>query len=90
MPNTASAKKRLRQNEVTRLRNRSIKSAVRTQIKKVRIAAEAGDVAKAEEEFRLAVKKLDKAGSRRVLHPNTSARYKSRLQKLIKKAKAAG
>ena len=90
MPNTASAKKRLRQNEVTRLRNRSIKSAVRTQIKKVRQAAEAGDVAKAEEEYRLAAKKLDKAGARRVLHPNTSARYKSRLQKLIKKAKDAG
>lgn len=89
MPNTASAKKRLRQSEVLRLRNRSIKSAVRTQLKKVRAAIKNGDVAKAEDEYKLAAKKLDKAGARRVLHPNTSARYKSRLQKLIRGAKSA-
>ena len=89
MPNTASAKKRLRQNQTLRLRNRSIKSAVRTQIKKVREAVKAGDISKAEQEFRLAAKKLDKAGARRVFHPNTSARYKSRLQHLIKTAKSA-
>lgn len=89
MPNTASAKKRLRQNEVLRLRNRSIKSSVRTQMKKVRTAVEAGDVSAAEAEFQLAAKKLDQAGARRVLHPNTASRYKSRLQKLIKTAKSA-
>ncbi len=87
MPNTPSAKKRLRQNDVHRLRNRSIKSAVRTQIKKVRLAVDAGDLEKAEAEFRLAAKKLDRAGARNILHPNTSSRYKSRLQKLIKSAK---
>ena len=89
MPNTASAKKRLRQSEVLRLRNRSIKSAVRTQLKKVHAAIQDGDVAKAEDEYKLAAKKLDKAGARRILHPNASARYKSRLQKLIKTAKSA-
>ena len=89
MPNSESAKKRLRQNEVLRLRNRSIKSAVRTQMKKVRTAVKDGDIAAAETEYRLAAKKLDKAGARRVLHPNTTSRYKSRLQKLIKTAKAA-
>ena len=88
MPNSASAKKRLRQNNTLRLRNRSVKSAVRTQMKKVRVAVDAGDVSKAEEEYRVAAKKLDQAGARRIFHPNTSARYKSRLQKLIKKAKA--
>lgn len=87
MPNTASGKKRLRQNQVLRLRNRSIKTAVKTQIKKVRAAVKAGDVAKAEDEFRLAAKKLDRAGSKRVMHPNATARYKSRLQHLIKQAK---
>ena len=90
MPNTASAKKRLRQNDVLRLRNRSIKTAIRTQIKKVRAAVAEGDLKKAEEEFQLCAKKLDKAGSRRVFHPNKSARHKSRLQSLIRKAKAAG
>jgi small subunit ribosomal protein S20 len=89
MPNTTSAKKRLRQNEVLRSRNRSIKSSVRSQIKKVRTAVTEGDIAKAESEFRLAAKKLDRAGARRVIHPNTSARYKSRLHKMIKTAKAA-
>jgi small subunit ribosomal protein S20 len=89
MPNSLSAKKRLRQSEVRRLRNRSIKSAVRTQLKKVRKAAQSGEVEQAESAYRLAAKKLDKAGSKRVLHPNTCARYKSRLQKLIKRAKAA-
>ncbi len=89
MPNTASAKKRLRQNKVRRLRNRAIKSAVRTQIKKVRVAVHDGDVAKAEEEFRLAAKRLDRASTRNVFHPNAAARYKSRLQKLIKSVREA-
>lgn len=89
MPNTASASKRLRQNEVIRLRNRSIKSAVRSQMKKVREAVAAGDVAKADEEYKMAAKKLDKAASKRIFHPNASARYKSRLQHAIKVAKAA-
>ena len=88
MPNNPSAKKRLRQNEVLRLRNRSIKSAVRTQIKKVRKAVEAGDIETAEAEYKLAAKKLDKAGAKRIFHPNASARYKSRLQNAIKAAKA--
>ena len=89
MPNTASAKKRLRQNEVRRLHNRTIKSAVRTQIKKVRAAVSAGEFEKAETEFRTAAKKLDQAGAKGVIHPNKSARHKSRLQALIRKAKTA-
>jgi len=87
MPNSSSAKKRLRQNESLRMRNRSIKSAVRTQIKKVRNAVEAGDTETAEAEYIVAAKKLDKASAKRIFHPNASARYKSRLQKAIKAAK---
>lgn len=87
MPTTKSAKKRLRQSEVRRARNRAAKSAVRTQLRKVREAVQAGDVAKAETEFRVACKKLDKAGAQRILHPNTTARYKSRLSARIKAAK---
>ncbi len=90
MPNTASAKKRLRQNVVRRTHNRSLKSAVRTQMKKVISAAESGDIATAEEEYKIAAKKLDQAGSKGVLHKNSTARKKSRLQRIIKKAKAAG
>jgi small subunit ribosomal protein S20 len=87
MPNTTSAKKRLRQNVVRRERNRSVKSAIRTQVKKVHQAIEAGDVAKAEEEYRLVAKRLDRAGAARVIHPNAGSRYKSRLQRAILKAK---
>ena len=87
MPNTNSAKKRLRQNVTRRDRNRAMKSTMRTQIKKVRQAVEAGDVEKAEAEFREAAKKLDRAGARSLIHRNAAARTKSRLQKAIKKAK---
>jgi small subunit ribosomal protein S20 len=87
MPNTKSAKKRLRQNIVRRMRNRMAKSAMRSQLRKVREAAEAGDVEKAEQEYRLVAKKLDRAGARNIIHPNKAARTKSRLQKLIKGAK---
>ena len=87
MPNTASAKKRLRQNEVQRERNRAIKSAVRTQIKKVAQAAQSGELTKADEEFRLAARRLDQAGAQHIIHPNAASRQKSRLQKLIRQAK---
>ena len=89
MPNTKSAKKRLRQDQVRRSRNRSVKSALRTQIKKIHTAVEAGDMDTAEKEFSVAAVKLDKAGSSKVIHKNTAARYKSRLQKKLKAAKSA-
>lgn len=89
MPNSLSAKKRLRQNEVNRLRNRTVKSAMRTQIRKVRDAVTAGEFEKAEAEFRVTAKQLDRAGAARVIHPNKAARMKSRLQHLIKKSKQA-
>ena len=87
MPNTKSAKKRLRQNIVRRMRNRIKKSAMRTQIRKVREAIAAGDLERAEQEYRLAAKKLDRAGTQNLIHRNKAARTKSRLQKLIKQAK---
>lgn len=90
MPNTKSAKKRLRQDMERRTRNRAAKSAVRSQMRKVREAVRDGDLQLADEQFRLAARGLDRAGARHVIHPNTAARYKSRLQHLIKKAKQAG
>jgi small subunit ribosomal protein S20 len=84
MPNTASAKKRLRQNETRRLRNRSARSSLRTQIRRVREAVKAGDASKAQSEFRNAQKSIDKAASERLIHPNAAARTKSRLVKLVK------
>ena len=87
MPNSLSAEKRLRQNKVRQSRNKAIKSAMKTQIKKVVAAAESGDVEAAETEFKLAAKKLDQAGAKNVIHKNAAGRKKSRLQSLIKKAK---
>ena len=89
MPSSRSAKKSLRQNEATRLRNRSTKSNMRTQIRKVREAITAGEVETSESEFRLASKQLDKAASSGVIHANSAARTKSRLSKAIKSLKTA-
>jgi small subunit ribosomal protein S20 len=90
MPNTQTAKKRLRQNIARRLQNRAIKSAIRTQLRHVHEALSAGDIAKAEAEFRTAARKLDKAGQRNIIHRNKASRTKSRLQKSIKSAKQVG
>lgn len=87
MPTTKSAKKRLRQSLERRALNRSVKSSIKTQVRKVRQAVEGGDLAKAQTEFRLAAKKLDRAGAKRVIHPNAASRTKSRLSHLIKGAK---
>jgi len=87
MPNTESAKKRMRQNEVRRLRNRAVKSALKTQIRKVRESAGQTDAQAAETEFRRATKKLDQAAAHGVIHDNTASRLKSRLSALLKRSK---
>lgn len=87
MPNTKSAKKRLRQNVQRRSHNRAARSEVRTQCRKVREAIKAADVETAESEFRLAAKKLDRAGARNIVHRNAVARLKSRMSKKIKALK---
>jgi small subunit ribosomal protein S20 len=87
MPNTASAKKRLRQNVVRRDKNRSIKTTLRTLTKKVREGVAAKDVEKSTADFGLLVKKLDRAASTNIIHPNAAARTKSRLSKAIKAIK---
>jgi len=89
MPTIKSAKKRLRQNIARRERNRSIKRAVRTQCRKVREAVKAGDAETAEAEFRLAAKRLDRAGARNIIHRNAVARTKSRLSAKVKAIKQA-
>jgi len=89
MPNIKSTEKRLRQNIARRERNRSIKRAVRTQCRKVREAVKAGDVETAEAEFRLAAKRLDRAGARNIIHRNAVARTKSRLSAKVKAIKQA-
>jgi len=87
MPSSNSAKKRLRQNIAQRERNRAIKRTLRNQCRKVREAIATGDADQAEAEFRLAAKRLDRAGARNIIHPNAAARVKSRLSVKIKALK---
>ncbi len=83
MPQTRSAKKRLRQDARRRLRNRRVSSAVKTQMKKVSAAAEEKDGARAKAELAAAYKKLDQAARKGVIHRNAASRHKSRLAKKI-------
>ena len=77
MANIKSQKKRIRTNERARLRNQAIKSALRTDIRAFREAAEAGDKDKATEALRAASRSLDKAVSKGVIHKNQAANKKS-------------
>ncbi len=87
MPHSKSAAKRLKQSIGRQQRNRSATRAIRTQVRKVRDAVEAKDLAKAESEFRVAETKLDQAGARRIIHPNAASRTKSRLSAAVKSLK---
>jgi len=89
MPHSTSSRKRVRQNEKRRQRNQAVKSTVRTHIKKVRAAIASGDAAKAEQELKLAAKRLDKAAGAKVIHKNQASRKKARLQAAINKVRKA-
>ncbi len=79
MPNHKSAKKRVRQTEKRRDVNRSNKSNLRTQIKKLRSALTASDRNLSQELLTATVSSIDKAVNKGILHRNTAARHKSRL-----------
>jgi len=83
MPHTRNAEKRVRQSEKRRLRNRAAKKAIKTNIKALVDAVKAGNPDTIKTEYRSAVRKLDKAAAKRVVHPNLAARKKSQLAKLI-------
>ena len=86
MPTTKSAAKRLRQSEARRARNRSVKRDVRSRCKKAQAAASGGNREEAQSLFRTAVKKLDQAAAKKIIHRNAAARLKSRLAARMKQA----
>jgi small subunit ribosomal protein S20 len=90
MPRLKSAKKRVRIEAKRRARNHSVKSEARTFVVKARnaIAANAGDPT-TEEAVREAIRQLDSAASKGVIHKNNAARRKSRLMARLNKAQAA-
>jgi small subunit ribosomal protein S20 len=75
--NIKSQIKRNRQNDAAHERNKSVKSALKSAVRKFREAAEAGDKDKARELAAVASKKLDKAASAGVIHKNQAANKKS-------------
>ena len=83
MANIKSAKKRILVIQKKTLRNKMIKSAVKTAIKKVNVAIAAGDQAAAREALKNAVSAIDKAKSKGVFHKNTAARKVARLSKAV-------
>ena len=89
MPHTPSAKKSMRQDAIRRARNRAAKKAIKIQIKKLTEPAKDAALDSLQMELKVAIKKLDKAAARRIIHPNTAARKKSQLARLLNsKAKA--
>jgi small subunit ribosomal protein S20 len=88
MANIKSQKKRNRQNEEHRLRNRNVRGITRSALKNARQAIEAGDE-NAEVLVAAAIKALDKAAQKGVIHKNNIARHKSRLMHKLADAKNA-
>jgi len=87
LANIKSAKKRILTSRKKEERNKSVKSAVKTAVKKVDAAVASGDKVKAEDALKTAEKKLMSASSKGVLHKNTSSRKVSRLSKHVNEMK---
>ncbi len=88
MANIKSAKKRARQAEKHRQHNASMRSMVRTYIKKVVAAVEAGNKVLANEALRAAQPIIDRMARKGLIHKNKAARHKSRLTARVKKLAA--
>ena len=84
MANSPQAKKRARQSEDARQRNAGQRSAMRTTVKKLQAAIESGDKKLAAEAYKAAVPALDKMARKGVIHKNTAARSKSRLNNAVR------
>ncbi len=89
MANIKSSAKRARQNLKRRDENRYFKTTARTFLKRARTTIESDDLEVAEANVQKAIKALDKAAQKGVLHRNNAARHKSRLMKALNKVRAA-
>ncbi|MFT7558751.1 MAG: small subunit ribosomal protein S20 [Flavobacteriales bacterium] len=84
MANSPQAKKRARQNDKARKHNASLRSMVRTYLKKVIAAIEAGNADEAKAAYAAAVPVIDRMADKGIMHKNKAARHKSRLNTKIK------
>lgn len=83
LANIKSAKKRILVSQKQNLRNRMLKSAVKTALKKVDFAVKGGDAAQIETSFKAAVSLVDKAAAKGVMHKNAAAHKKAQLARLV-------
>ena len=83
MANIASQIKRNRQNERRRQRNKTVRSALKTYLKRFSTAVDEGDAQRAEQAFAEASRRLDKAAEKGVVHRNYAANHKSRMAKRL-------
>ena len=83
MPNTVSAKKRVRQTQTRTLRNKVRRTSMRSWIRKVKEAAAAGDKTAAQAALVTAYKHIDKAAGSHIVHENNAANQKRKLTKLV-------
>ncbi len=88
MANHKSAKKRALQNEVRRLRNRSVRTEIKSIVKTVRTTVEGEDKSQAPDQLKLAQSAIDKAAKKGVYHRKTASRKIARLARLVKSAQA--
>jgi len=82
--NIKSAKKRAKQNEVRRAHNAALRSRLRTAVKKVLRAIQAGDKAAAEASYRAAVPEIDRMVNKGIIRKNRAAHYKSKLNARVR------
>ena len=83
MANIKSAKKRIRVTAVKTMRNKAVKTQLKTEIKKYEAALETGDKAVAENAYKAAIKKLDQAAAYGIIHKNEVAHKKSQFTKKL-------
>ncbi len=88
MPVTKSAEKQMRVAERRQLRNKSIRSQCKTSITKAEKLIFSGELESAQKAVLVAISSLDKAAEKGVIHPNNTARRKSRLMKKLNEAQA--
>jgi small subunit ribosomal protein S20 len=88
LANIKSAKKRIRVAEKRQERNKHVKSMTKTAVKKVVVSANTGDATATQAQLVQAIRAIDKAASKGVLHKNTASRKKSRLTRMVNKATA--
>ena len=84
MANSPQAKKRARQGEKRRTHNASLRSLVRTNIKKVNAAISAGNAEEAQAAYASAMPVIDRLADKGIIHKNKAARHKSRLNTQVK------